>query len=286
MAAKSKFFRVATEGATTDGRKIERKWLQEIAATYSQAKYGARIFIEHIRGINPNAPAAFRAMGDVVAVKAEEVDGLMCLFAQIDPTPELVQLVKDRQKIYSSIEIAENFANTGMAYLVGLGVTDSPASLGTDILAFAAQHPEANPFTARKHHPENLFSAAELVEIEFEEEEAAPAPSILERVRAMFARKGATDDQRFSDAHQAIETVAQAAAETSSAVDQLRQDFSALRDDLERRITEGEQQLATAKSEHAAAIAAFAAQLDATPNTEPNRPTAAGGGNGAPVTDC
>ncbi|MBN4658776.1 GPO family capsid scaffolding protein, partial [Escherichia coli] len=72
MKRKSKFFRVAVEGATTDGRKIERKWLTEIAQTYDPQKYGARVFIEHIRGLNPEW--GFRAMGDVVAVKTEEVD--------------------------------------------------------------------------------------------------------------------------------------------------------------------------------------------------------------------
>ena len=50
---RSKWFRVAVEGATTDGRKIERTWLSQIAKTYNPITYGARIFIEHIRGLNP-----------------------------------------------------------------------------------------------------------------------------------------------------------------------------------------------------------------------------------------
>lgn len=278
MARKSKFFRVATEGATTDGRKIERKWLQEIAATYNPAKYGARIFIEHIRGVNPNAPAAFRAMGDVIAVKAEEIEGVLCLFAQIDPTEELVTLVSDRQKIYSSIEVAENFANTGMAYLVGMGVTDSPASLGTDVLAFAAQNPDANPFASRKHHPENVFSAAELSEIEWEDEAPEQPVPLLERIRAMFSRKGAADEQRLADVHAAVEHVAQAAAETATGVETLREDFAALRDELATTI-------ATNKAAHEQALADMSARLDHTPNTEPQRPPASGG-SGAIVTDC
>ncbi len=43
--AKSKFFRVATEGGTTDGRVIERSWLEQIAANYDQDKYGARVWL-------------------------------------------------------------------------------------------------------------------------------------------------------------------------------------------------------------------------------------------------
>jgi len=280
MARKSKFFRVAQEGATTDGRKIERKWLQEIAATYNREKYGARIFIEHIRGYNPNGDYAFRAMGDVIAVKTEEIDGKLVLFAQIDPTDEMVELVNNkRQKIYSSIEVSENFAGTGMAYLMGMGITDSPASLGTDILTFAAEHPDANPFTARKQAPDNLFTAAEEISIELEEEEAEPVVPLLDRIRALFTRKGADDAQRFADVHASVEHVAQAAAETATAVETLRQEYSALAG-----------QLATNKAASDAAlsqaIADLTAKLDHTEGgNTPARPAATGTGNEV-RTDC
>ncbi|MGO4222144.1 GPO family capsid scaffolding protein [Lysobacter sp. TAF61] len=279
MARKSKFFRVATEGATTDGRKIERKWLQEIAATYNPVTYGARIFIEHIRGINPNAQGAFRAMGDVTAVKIEEIDGKISLFAQIDPTEELIALVGQRQKIYSSIEVAENFANTGMAYLVGMGVTDSPASLSTEILAFAAQNPTANPFASRKQAPDNLFTAAEEIAIELEDEEPEPAVPLLDRIRALFTRKGADDAQRFADVHASVEHVAQAAADNATAVEQLREDYSALSAQLAANKTASDQALTQA-------IADITAKIDHTehPGT-PTRPTAPGG-SGELRTDC
>jgi len=171
--AKSKFFRIAVEGATSDGRVIDRAVLQDMATSYNPALYGARIFAEHIRGYAPDSP--FKAYGDVTAVKAEEIadgplKGKLALFAQIDPTPEMVALVKARQKIYSSMEITPKFADTGRAYLSGLGITDSPASLGTEVLTFAAQNPSANPFASRKQAPDNLFTAAEEAVIEFEEE--------------------------------------------------------------------------------------------------------------------
>ena len=47
MATKSRFFRVATEGATTDGRAIEKKWIQQMAKNFDPKKYGARIWLEH-----------------------------------------------------------------------------------------------------------------------------------------------------------------------------------------------------------------------------------------------
>ncbi|MCW3585327.1 GPO family capsid scaffolding protein [Burkholderia cenocepacia] len=182
-----KFVRVATEGATTDGRAITRQQIQEMADTYNPATYGARVFLEHFRGTMPDGP--FRAYGDVRAAEAREVeDGKLALFAQIDPTDDLRAMTKARQKIYSSVEIAPNFADSGKAYLVGLGVTDSPASLGTEILTFSQQHPDH--FKTRKLAPENLFSVA--VEVDaaslIGDEPADPAASPTSIASAVVAK--------------------------------------------------------------------------------------------------
>ncbi|WP_186078690.1 GPO family capsid scaffolding protein [Burkholderia gladioli] len=133
----TKTVRVATEGITVDGRNLTRQQIQEMADTYSPKLYGARINLEHLRGVMPDGP--FRAYGDVDALSAREVDGKLALFAAIRPTPDLVEMAKKRQKVFTSIEMAPNFAGTGKAYLVGLAVTDSPASLGTEMLKFAAR---------------------------------------------------------------------------------------------------------------------------------------------------
>lgn len=277
---KSKFFRVATEGATTDGRKIEKKWIQEIAATYDPLKFGARIFIEHIRGYNPNnSEGAFRCMGDVLAVEAREVEGgKLALFAQIDPTDEMVKMTtKDRQKVYTSIEVVENFAGSGMAYLYGLGVTDSPASLGSEILSFASQNPAANPFTARKQVPESVFSEAEETAIELEPESADPGPSLFSRITEMFKGKATTDDARFADVHSAVVHVAQAATENTESVAALRGEFAALQESVATIRTASEQSVSD--------LAALVQRIDHTPNNQPRRP-AAPGGNGTVATDC
>jgi hypothetical protein len=55
MDKKFKSFRVATEGATTDGRTITRAWLSQMAKNYNPATYGARVNMEHIRGIYVHA---------------------------------------------------------------------------------------------------------------------------------------------------------------------------------------------------------------------------------------
>lgn len=269
MAAKFKFYRVAVEGATTDGRKIERRWLTEIAKNYNPEKYGARIFIEHIRGINPDY--GFRCLGDVIAVKAEnvEIDGetKLALFAQIAPTPEFIAFTKAKQKIYTSIEVNPDFADSGEAYLVGLGATDSPASLGTEVLEFAAQHPEANPFTTRKQHPSNLFSAAVPCEIELEEEEG---PSLFARIRTLLGVKSASDDHQFADVRQAIEAVAQVAADTQREAAHLREHYTALTQKQDAQQT---------------ALASLSQRIDHTGASDPSRPPATGG-NGAVATDC
>ena len=96
MASKSKFFRVATEGATTDGRKIERKWIEQMGKNFNRATYAARVWLEHYRGTVPGGP--FDALGDVIAVEARTVeDGKLALFAQIEPLPTLVEMNKKKQ---------------------------------------------------------------------------------------------------------------------------------------------------------------------------------------------
>lgn len=181
MKFKPKFFRVATEGAATDGRTITREWIQQMAETYSPQKYGARIWMEHIRGILPDSP--FCAYGDVLALEARESEGgKLELFAQLDPTEGLVALNKKRQKVYSSIEINPDFAGSGKAYLTGLGVTDSPASLGTEMLQFSQQQAENSPLAGRKQDKGNLFSVATALDLDFEEEQDEQPSRFAERL--------------------------------------------------------------------------------------------------------
>jgi hypothetical protein len=185
--AKSKFFRVATEGATTDGRKIERDWIEQMARNFNRAKYGARVWLEHIRGIVPGG--AFDALGDVVALQARDVeDGKKALYAQIEPLPALLDLNKRKQKLYTSMEVAPKFADTGEAYLTGLAVTDSPASLGTELLEFAA-HASVNPLTERKSSPDALLTESVPFTLELEAEQPADeSAGALRKLADMFAR--------------------------------------------------------------------------------------------------
>jgi hypothetical protein len=123
--------RIATEGQTLRNVPIEKQWLIDIAETYDAKKYGARIWPDHRRW--------YGAWGDVIEVKTEEIDGKLVLFGKLTPNSQFILANESDQKVYTSIEIEPNFAGSGKAYLTGLGVTDEPASLGTDRLKFSVK---------------------------------------------------------------------------------------------------------------------------------------------------
>lgn len=288
--AKSKWFRVAVEGLTaTDGRKIEKAWLTDIAATYNRATYGARVNMEHIRGFSPNPP--FNAYGDVLEVRVQEdelqiagkTEKRTCLYARIEPTDALVAITKDKQKIYTSIEVAPNFAGTGKAGLVGLAVTDGPASLGTDILEFSAGSDPAAAglkalFDSRKQDKANFFSAAHETTFELEQE-ASPTVGLGEQIatalKEIFGSKpNPTPEPKVEATAPADLTALSAAMEAGFAK------FSGL---VEASVQKVADQVTQLRTDHDA----LKTSLDKTENHSGKRPAAAGG-NGAAreQTDC
>lgn len=275
MAKQSKWFVVATEGATTDGRTINRTWIEQMAANYDPKKYGARVNLEHIKWRYMwNDDPHSKCYGDVVGLKTEEnAEGKLQLLAQIDPTDDLIKLNKERQKIYTSIECDPNFAESGEAYLVGLAVTDNPASLGTEMLVFSAGA-SANPLNNRKEKAENLFTAAIETKLEFAEEQE-PVPSILEKIKGLFAKKAKTDDERFADQTQAIELLAEQTKETL-------EKLTALAADLAKQQAELAEMKATNES-----IQAKFTTLEKAPSADfGKRPIVAGEGKSEFLTDC
>ena len=243
---RSNWFRVAVEGATSDKRTIKRSWLEQAAKNFNPTTYGARVWLEHFRSLLPDGP--FKAYGDVTAVKAEEVEingqTKLALFAQIEPTADLIALNKAKQKIYTSIEIDDSFSDTGEAYIVGLAVTDSPASLGTDVLAFSAQKPESSPFKDRHYSATSMFTEAVEAELTFEEIEDKPGlgAQLFSKVQALLSSKQTKDDGEFAQISQAVEAVAEHvkdlpdqltaekkfSADLKTSVDKLSNDFNEL----------------------------------------------------------
>lgn len=275
MAKTSKWFVVATEGATTDGRTINRTWIEQMAANYDPKKYGARVNLEHIKWRYMwNDDPHSKCYGDVVGLKTEEnAEGKLQLLAQIDPTDDLIKLNKDRQKIYTSIECDPNFADTGEAYLVGLAVTDNPASLGTEMLVFSAGA-SANPLNSRKEKAENLFTAAIETELEFEEVKEKGL-SVFAKIRALFADKEKTDDERFADQTQAIELLAEQTKETLEKLTELSADLA-----------KQQSELTEVKATNESIQAKFTT-LEKAPSADfGKRPIVAGEGKSEFLTDC
>jgi hypothetical protein len=294
----SKFFRVATEGATTDGRTIQRSWIEQCAKNFNREKYGARLWLEHFRGMLPDSP--FKAYGDVLAVKTEEVDGKLTLLAQIEPLPELVAMNKAKQKIYTSCEIDPSFGDTKEAYLVGLAVTDSPASLGTEVLSFAAQNPAANPFAGRKTNPGTLYSAgmevdSALMANQEEDKGTGEGTDTDKAVNSVLGKFTAAIEGVFAKFSKAPEAppAAKPEGKPDTAVDatELVKQFSAATGDAMKELatTLGDQ-LKALKAEHQALSDKFTTlhnKLDTTPTGNFNRPPATGGGdNFFKATDC
>lgn len=137
--------RVATSGPTVDGREITPQELREIAETYKPSLYTAVIWCEHER--------AHGAFGTVYAVRLVEDDpdlepGQVALEAQLKPNDKLLWLNDQGEKLFTSIEITPNFRGRGKAYLTGLGVTDEPASVGTQELYFSRKSSNSAYFAA------------------------------------------------------------------------------------------------------------------------------------------
>ncbi|QVV61154.1 GPO family capsid scaffolding protein [Leclercia sp. Colony189] len=239
MTVKAKRFCIGVEGATTDGREIQREWLEQMAASYNPAVYTALINLEHIKSYSPDC--AFNRYGRVTGLLADEIQdgplkGKMALYADVEPTSSLVELVKKGQKLFTSMEVSPKFADTGKAYLVGLAATDDPASLGTEMLTFSASAAR-NPLANRKQNPENLFTAATETLIELEETQEEK-PSLFARVTALFTKKEQTDDARFSDVHKAVELVATEQQNLSERTDKSLSDQDARISELETSLQE------------------------------------------------
>ena len=270
---KSKFFRIAVEGDTTDGRDIDRKWLEEMAASYNPEKYTALINIEHMRGYGPNSD--FGNYGKVLALKTKEitVDGekRLALLGQINPNSNLLALNERGQKLFTSVEISTDFAGKEQAYLVGLAVTDSPASLSTEMLEFSAKA-KTNPLSARKLNPDNVFSAALETQFEFNDDAQAEGPTLLEKVKAMFSSTNKQQGENFADVHSAVEEIAAVVSGLQSKFSLFDQTIAKF-DALEQKLND-----ALLKSTQ------FQQQIE---NTDffKQRPPAAGG-DGTVKTDC
>ena len=147
---------VATEGATVDGRAISPSWINEMADSYSPDEYTALIWPEH----NRSNWSKYEGdnWGIVEKLKAEKRGGLLRLLAKITPNDHLLTANANQQKLFTSIEPNPDYKGKGSCYLMGLAVTDSPASSGTTRLTFSTSNGK-----------ETSLEYSQLEEIEFSE---------------------------------------------------------------------------------------------------------------------
>lgn len=132
---------IATAGNTVDGRLIDDKWLIDIADTYDVNVFTALIWPRH--DTVENRKWSYN-LGTVEAVKLETVDGEKKLFAKLSPNQFLIDANKAGQKMFTSIEVIEDFAGSGRDYLFGVAATDLPSSVGTTRLEFDIGGGETN----------------------------------------------------------------------------------------------------------------------------------------------
>ncbi|HWJ69114.1 MAG TPA: GPO family capsid scaffolding protein [Sphingobium sp.] len=266
--AKSKFFRVAVEGATVDGRVIQRDWLEQMAASYDPATYTARINCEHIAGYSPDRP--FNAYGSVLSLRTELVEltiggekkMLLALYAEIEANDQLLEINKAGQKLFTSCEIHTDFAGGGKAYLVGLALTDQPASLGTEVLKFAAM--------ARS----NLFTVAHETKIDLIEaplDSDAIGESIGRSILSFFKK------EKKDDAVQ--QPVPQPANDNGL-------NFEAFATALGEQVAASVKPLIEASATLRAELNTLKTQLETTEQPGSFTRTPATGGNNAVLTDC
>ncbi|HBU7635857.1 TPA: GPO family capsid scaffolding protein [Klebsiella pneumoniae] len=268
-----KKFRVAVSGNTVDGREIQPQHLRDAAANYNLEVYAARVNIEHI--LSPYPGSDFGAMGDVVALSAEDITegplaGRTGLYAEIEPSERMKQMTDKGQKVYSSIELHPQFALNGKAYMMGLAMTDNPASLGTERLKFAAQQrASVMAFNNQQVEAPMITEAIEAEVIELAAQRSDEGKQWFNRVMGILGKGQKTDDQRFGQVHQAVEAVAQSQVdlgEQFSAAEQERQQDKAT---IQKLTTD---------------LAALRQQLEGTDGNFSQRP-AAGGGDNAQLAD-
>ncbi|OPH35149.1 GPO family capsid scaffolding protein [Moraxella atlantae] len=199
-----KRFRVAREGQTVDGRSLSREQLLDMADTYDPVEYTARINVEHMGGWAGLGATNYPVLGDVIAVDAQietfEINGvdtqLMCLYATLSALPVLVDANREGKKLFTSIEFYPKFADTGRAYLVGLAVTDTPASRGTEPLKFT------NTQDALIAEP------TELVLMTIDNAANAPATSTATEPTALTTQPAAHEPQPVQDSDTFLQKLA------------------------------------------------------------------------------
>ena len=137
---------ICSVGMTVDGREVTKAHIDDIVETYNYNKYGARINLDHSAEFGGWLAKNYYQidlnggmLGDVMEVyKAENDEGVLCLYAILSPNASFVLLNQSGQAVYYSIEIDQDFQGSGKTYLTGLATTDYPACCYTTRANFSS----------------------------------------------------------------------------------------------------------------------------------------------------
>lgn len=211
--------KVATAGKTVDGRKIEAQWLKDAAATYSPQTYTASVNSEHF---------FFPGLGLVRALKAErDEQERMALYAQIEPTAELLRRYQNKRQLFFSMELREGFPAKGDHYLTGLAITDMPASQGLQPVQYAAGAEDRERFydTATLESKEPQFRAVA---------ENPPRGLVRQFGEALYAVMAGNTKKEAHEMDAKEETQPNAASETQPINGELRQTLDWMQQEQEK----------------------------------------------------
>lgn len=239
---------IGVSGETADGRTISAKELQEMADQYDPEIYGARINLEHMNFLFPDFAGGY---GDVVELKAEpwaKDETKTALLAKLNITESLQKLWDSGQKIYTSMEITPRFADTKKAYLTGLAITDTPASLGTTANYTAAKtKAEEKIFTAYRQTETQEIAMTKPQDSNQAENQAKPlteehAESIFSRLFAKYFGKKEPeqpsepkDGQQFKqDGWDGFGKAAQLLAKLDEKIEAQQTEYNALRAEFDK----------------------------------------------------
>lgn len=187
---------IGTSGPTVDGRKISEQMLLEAAETYDPDEYQAVISSDHLLWWYGN-------FGEVSRVRhSTDKKGRTVLQAKIHPNQRLIEMNNQGQRLHTSMELTDDFAGTGKAYLMGLAVTDEPASLGTSALHFSKQSLNSSNSSKKEPCPVLISQQSESINYsssaqpEFDDPDKEP---FFERLKQRLLRELKQSDPEKND---------------------------------------------------------------------------------------
>lgn len=191
--------RIGRSGPTIDGRVIPPEAIDQAAKNYDKELFAALIWPEHFRYLNLGKVEELRS--------AANSEGGRDLYAKLAPNEFYISANAANQKLFTSMELIDNFRDTGEYYLVGLGATDDPASAATSEIRFSVQPNQgqliAQPVEALAH--------------DFPDPE--PKPSLFQRLISQFANSE-EDEMADKAALQELQTQFKALSDGFSAFKQ------------------------------------------------------------------